>query len=53
MSLTLHDICEKLKRLPETDLLEVLEINSEDIVDRFEDLIEKRLDYLLEELEDL
>ncbi len=33
MSLTLNDVCNKLKRLPETDLLEVLEISSEDIVE--------------------
>lgn len=53
MSLTLHDICSKLKRLPEADLLEVLDISSEDIVDRFEDIIEERMDYLIEDLEAL
>lgn len=51
MALTLNDVCNKLKHLPETDLLEVLEINSSDIVDRFEDVILERMDYLLEDLE--
>lgn len=51
MSLTLHDACNKLKQLPEIELLEVLDISSEDIVDRFEDVIEERLEYLLEDLE--
>jgi hypothetical protein len=37
--------------LPEIDLLEVLEISSEDIVYRFEDFIEAKRDYLEDELE--
>lgn len=53
MSLTLSDVCNRLKRLPETDVLEVLELTSQDIVDRFEDIIEAQMDYLEEELEDL
>lgn len=51
MSLTTHDVHEKLKTLPETDLLEVLEICSEDIVDRFPDKIEEKMNYLIEDLE--
>lgn len=50
MSLTLNDVCNKLKNLPETDLLEVLEITSEDLVDRFEDVILTKMDYLVEDL---
>jgi hypothetical protein len=38
--MTFKDLCDRLKRLPEIDLLEVLEINSEDLVDRFEDFVE-------------
>ena len=48
--LTFWELKEQLKRLPEVDLLEVLEISSEDIVDRFEDLIEERYEQLEKEL---
>jgi hypothetical protein len=49
--MTFKDLCDKLKQLPEIDLLEVLEISSEDLVYRFEDFIEAKRDYLEEELE--
>ena len=51
--LTLRDLCDKLKRLDEVTLLEVLDISSEDIVDRFEDMIEEHYDQLEKELEDI
>jgi hypothetical protein len=50
--LTLPDIYDKLKRLDEVTILELLEIRSEDIVDRFMDKIEERADYLEELLDD-
>ena len=49
--MTFKDLCDKLKQLPEIDLLEVLEISSEDLVHRFEDFIESKRDYLEDELE--
>ena len=49
--MTFKDLCDKLKTLPEIDLLEVLEISSEDLVYRFEDFIEAKRDYLEDELE--
>jgi hypothetical protein len=49
--MTFKDLCDKLKQLPEIDLLEVLEIDSEDLVNRFEDFIESKRDYLEDELE--
>ena len=52
MALTLEDIKDRLKQIPETILLEVLDISSEEIVDRFEDRIEEKCDFLEEELED-
>jgi hypothetical protein len=52
MPLTLEDIKDKLKTLPEIDLLEVLEISSEDLVDRFSDKIEDKMEYLINDLED-
>jgi len=50
--LTLTDVFEKLKRLDELTLLEILEISSEEIVDRFQDLIEDKYDQLSEELDE-
>ena len=50
--LTLLEIQEKLKRYDEVSLLEVLEISSEDIVEKFIEKIEEKYDVLLEELED-
>ena len=52
MSLTFEDVVIKLKQIDEVSLLEVLQISSEDIVDRFEDRIESRYDYLIDELQD-
>lgn len=50
--LTLNETKERLMRLDEVLLLEVLNITSEDIVERFTDFIETKLDDLTEELED-
>ena len=47
MNRTFSELCEELKRIDETTLLELLEISSEEIVDKFEDRIEDRLDKLL------
>jgi len=43
---TLEEIKDKLKRLDEVTLLETLEITSEDLVNRFADLIEQQQDTL-------
>lgn len=52
MPLTFEEICYKLKQIDEISLLEVLDLCSEDIVDRFRDVIEDRLDELVEDLEE-
>lgn len=52
MSLTLEEVKEKLKQLDETSLLEILEIDSEEIVERFSDKIEDKEDYFITDLED-
>ena len=52
MALTIHDICDRLKNLDEISLLEVLDISSEEIVDRFNDKIVEKADELEEELRD-
>jgi hypothetical protein len=51
MSLTLREIQERLMQLDEISLLEILNITSEDLVERFADKIEDRADNLEEELE--
>lgn len=50
--LTFTDVCDRLKKQDEISVLEVLEITSEDLVDRFQDKIEDKLDYFIEDLED-
>jgi hypothetical protein len=53
MSLTLEEIKEKLLRLYDPDdLLEALQISSEEILDRFEDKLLRRLDEFQEDLEE-
>lgn len=52
MSLTLTDLQEKLKNIDEISLMEILEITSEDLVNRFIDKIDDKYDSLVEEFED-
>lgn len=52
MSLTYKEIKEKLIDLPEIDLLELLEISSEDLVNRFPDKLENKYDIIVNDLED-
>ena len=52
MALTLEDIKERLKRKDEITLLEVLDINSEELVERFIDKIEDKAVELEPDLED-
>lgn len=52
MALTLVELAEKLKREDEVSLLELLEIDSEDLVSRFIDIIEDKFDSLEEEFDD-
>ena len=47
---TLDEIKEKLKQLDQTDLLELLQISSEELIDRFEDKVEENVDKLDREL---
>jgi hypothetical protein len=52
MPLTFEEVKERLTKVDEVSLLEVLDISSEDLVERFQDLIEKKLDDLAQEFED-
>jgi hypothetical protein len=51
MSLTFTEVKEQLAMLDEVLVLEVLDINSTELVDRFEDKIEDKLDQIIEGLE--
>lgn len=53
MPLTHQELCEKLKNIDEISLLEILNITSEDIVNRFGDLIENNRDNFEDDLEEL
>lgn len=52
MSLTLHELCEKLKQLDEISVLELLNISTEELIEKFQDEIEERYDNLTEQFED-
>lgn len=49
--MTFTDLCNRLKQVEETILVELLDIHSDQIVDRFHDLIEAKREYLEEDLE--
>jgi len=46
MALTLTDLFDRLKQWDEVELLDVLGITSEEIVERFNDIIEEKFDIL-------
>ena len=50
-AITFEELKEALKRLDEVTLVELLGIQSDDLVERFDDLIEKKQEYLIKELE--
>ena len=50
--ITLADMILSLKRIDEISLLEILEISSEDLVDRFTDKIENKYEQLREDFEE-
>ena len=50
MNITFEELKEKLQRVDEVTLLELLDIRSEDIIDRFEDYIEDKQEQLMREI---
>ena len=46
MALTLREVLERLKSLDEVELCDILSITSEDLVERFIDVIEDKMDTL-------
>lgn len=52
MPLTFNELKQRLMRLDEITLMEILNITAEDLVERFEDIISDHYDELSEELKD-
>jgi hypothetical protein len=52
MALTINEIAEKLKQLDEIMLVELLNLNSNDLVNAFMDIVEEKADKLEGELDD-
>lgn len=52
MSLTIHDLFDRLKELDELSVLEILNLTSEDLVNKFQYEIEDKFDDLIEKFED-
>jgi len=50
-NVTFEELKEALKRLDEVTLLELLGLQSDDLVDRFDDIIEKKQEYLTKEID--
>lgn len=50
MSMTFKEIKEQLEMFDEVLVLEILEITSTDLVDRFEDRIEEKMEYIIDGL---
>ena len=50
ISFTFEELCDKLKEVDEISLMEVLEISSEDLVERFEDKIEIKINQIKKDL---
>ncbi len=51
-NLTFMELKEKLSMLDEVSLLEILNISSQELVDRFEDIIEEKQDKLERDFND-
>jgi hypothetical protein len=50
MNLTIDELKEKLMQFDETSLIELLDLTSADILDRFEDVIQDKYDILIREI---
>jgi hypothetical protein len=50
MNITFEELKEKLQRVDEVTLLELLDIHSDDIIERFEDYIEEKQEQLTKEI---
>jgi hypothetical protein len=51
VELTIEELKERLMQFNELDVVELLDLTSEDILDRFEDVLEDRYDILIKEIQ--
>jgi hypothetical protein len=51
LNITFEELKDALKRLDEVTLVELLGLQSDDLVERFDDVIEKKQEYLIKELD--
>ena len=51
VELTIDEVKHRLMQLSEVDVVELLDLTSEDILDRFEDIIEERYEILIKEIQ--
>lgn len=52
MSLTINELFERLKELDELSILEILNITSEELIEKFQDEVEDKFDELTAKFED-
>ena len=52
MALSYKEVCEELTKIDETTLLEILDISSDEIVNKFQDKIEDNLEELSSDLDE-
>lgn len=52
MAMTLVELMGRMSQLDETVVVELLDLNSADIVDRFSDIVEEKFEYLIKEVGD-
>lgn len=52
-NLTFQELCEELQKIEETELMKLLEIDSIELIDKFQDKIEDNFDKLLKEVDNL
>jgi hypothetical protein len=45
--ITFEELCAKLSHMEETELMELLELHSDELVARCKDIIEEKYDYLI------
>jgi hypothetical protein len=45
--ITFEELCDKLSHMEETELMELLELHSDELVARCKDIIEEKYDYLI------
>lgn len=53
INLTHHELCEELEKQDEIELLELLNVTSEELVEKFQDKIEDNFDRLIKEIDNI